>query len=66
MNYSKEEIGKTIKSYRNQNALTQEQLANKLGTNIEQIMRWERGKNLPNKFSLMVLIEKKILPPPTK
>lgn len=62
INYKKEVIGSAIKRYRVQNALTQEELARKLGVDTMQILRWENGYSAPNKLSTKVLKEFKVLP----
>ncbi|MBQ6171463.1 MAG: helix-turn-helix domain-containing protein [Clostridia bacterium] len=41
-------IGETIKRLRQQNGLTQEQLADKLGVSFQSISRWEGGTSYPD------------------
>lgn len=61
IDFKKDIIGKAIKRYRALNALTQEELARKLGIDTMQVLRWENGKTAPNKLSTRVLREFKIL-----
>ena len=42
------QIGKFIKSLREENNLTQEQLAEKLNVSNKFVSRWENGKTKPN------------------
>lgn len=50
-----ENIGKTLKEYREKKGLTQEQLANKLYVPRQNISRWELGKRQIDTQSLMKL-----------
>lgn len=49
---NQENIGRFISLSRRSKALTQEQLAEKLGVSINAVSKWERGLNLPD-VSLM-------------
>lgn len=65
MKYDKKFVAQAIRNYRLRNSYTQEELALKIGTSPNQIMRWETAKTLPNKMSSRVLVDLKILPPRT-
>ena len=41
-------IGKFIKKIRNENNLTQKDLADKLGVTYQAVSKWENGKNIPD------------------
>ena len=41
-------IGKAIRDARNQNALTQEELAKKLNVSTGLVSQWETGRRTPN------------------
>ena len=41
-------IGDTIKRLRQQNGLTQEKLAEKLGVSFQSVSRWEGGTSYPD------------------
>ena len=43
-----ENIGKFIKKIRNENNLTQKDLADKLGVTFQAVSKWENGKNIPD------------------
>ena len=43
-----ENIGKFIKKIRNENNLTQKDLADKLGVTYQAVSKWENGKNIPD------------------
>ncbi len=45
MNYS---IGTKIATLRRQKDITQEEMANAIGTSAQAISKWERGKNYPD------------------
>ena len=45
MNYS---IGTKIATLRKQKGITQEEMANAIGTSAQAISKWERGKNYPD------------------
>lgn len=45
MNYS---IGTKIATLRKQKDITQEEMANAIGTSAQAISKWERGKNYPD------------------
>lgn len=49
-----QKIGIFLKELRNENNVTQEQLADKLGVSHRSVSRWETGRNLPD---LDILIE---------
>lgn len=49
------QIGKFIKSLREENNLTQEQLAEKLNVSNKSVSRWENGKTMPD-LSLLDMI----------
>ncbi|WP_138268410.1 helix-turn-helix domain-containing protein [Anaerofustis stercorihominis] len=49
------QIGKFIKSLREEKNLTQEQLAEKLNVSNKSVSRWENGKTMPD-LSLLVMI----------
>ena len=51
---NQQKIGEFLRQLRNENALTQEQLAEQLGVSRRTISRWETGSNLPD---LSILIE---------
>jgi transcriptional regulator with XRE-family HTH domain len=46
-----------LRDIRLKNDLTQEQLAQKLGTDIKQISRWESGKYAPNLEALLQIAQ---------
>ncbi len=48
-------IGERIRTYRKENALSQEQLAEKLNVSRQAITKWESGKGLPDIENLLVL-----------
>lgn len=50
-----EKIGEFIKKLRQENQLTQKELADKLGVTYQAVSKWENGKNIPD-----ILILKKI------
>jgi len=54
-------LGKRIKLYRSLNNLTQDGLAKKLGCTVMQILRWENGKNKPNRISTQILEKEGII-----
>lgn len=54
---NQEQIGKFIKSLRESNHLTQEQLAEELGLTDKSISRWEHGKTMPDISLLCPLSE---------
>jgi transcriptional regulator with XRE-family HTH domain len=43
-----ERIGKFIKKLREENNLTQKELADKLGVTFQAVSKWENGKNVPD------------------
>ena len=43
-----EQIGKFIKELREENNLTQKELADKLGVTFQAVSKWENGKNVPD------------------
>ncbi len=43
-----EKIGKFIKKLREENNLTQKELADKLGVTFQAVSKWENGKNVPD------------------
>ena len=43
-----ERIGKFIKKIREENNLTQKELADKLGVTFQAVSKWENGKNVPD------------------
>ena len=43
-----EKIGKFIKQIREENHLTQKELADKLGVTFQAVSKWENGKNVPD------------------
>ena len=43
-----EKIGKFIKQIRQDNNLTQKDLADKLGVTYQAVSKWENGKNVPD------------------
>ena len=43
-----EKIGKLIKKIRQDNNLTQQELANKYGITYQAVSKWENGKNIPD------------------
>ena len=45
-------IGKFIKKIRDDNDLTQAELANKLGVTSQAVSKWENGKNIPDEYVL--------------
>lgn len=45
---NQEKIGKFISDCRKEKNLTQEQLAEKLGTSSKSVSRWENGKTMPD------------------
>ena len=45
---NQEKIGKFIKKIRQDNKLTQKELANKLGVTYQAVSKWENGKNVPD------------------
>ena len=51
------ELGKQIKKYRNEQALSQEELANKIYVTRQSISNWENDKNYPDVNSLVLLSE---------
>ena len=40
-------IGENIRKYRKQMEMTQEQLAERLGTSVQSVSRWETAATLP-------------------
>jgi DNA-binding transcriptional regulator YiaG len=54
-------IAGKIKAYRVIYKLTQEELAKKLDIPKLQIIRWESGKNMPNRWALKKLKEERII-----
>ena len=48
-------IGENIRFYRQQHALSQEELAEKMDTSRQTISSWENGKTYPNIQSLISL-----------
>ena len=50
-----ERIGKFIRQLRQENHLTQKQLAEQLGVTYQAVSKWENGKNIPD-----ILMLKKI------
>jgi transcriptional regulator with XRE-family HTH domain len=48
-----QKIGAFLKSLRNEQGFTQEELADKLNVTSRSISRWETGKNMPD-ISLLV------------
>lgn len=55
-------ISARVKLYRAQNQLTQTQLAERLGVQKLQVLRWENGQSQPNKTMVKFLQSKGILP----
>lgn len=55
------EIGRKIRDYREAHHLTQKELAKELGVAKMEVLRWENGKNDPNKTAVLKLKEKGIL-----
>lgn len=51
---NQQKIGTFLKKLRNEKALTQEQLAERLGVSRRTVSRWETGTNMPD---LDILIE---------
>ena len=43
-----ERIGQFIKKIRQDNKLTQKELADKLGVTYQAVSKWENGKNVPD------------------
>lgn len=41
-------MGKTLADLRKQKGVTQEEMANTIGTSAQAISKWERGKNYPD------------------
>lgn len=52
-----EKSGRFLKTLRNENKMTQEQLAEKLGVNARTVSRWETGRNTPDLDILIELAE---------
>ncbi len=52
---NQEKIGLFIKKLREENSLTQEELAKKVFHGRDAISKWERGKNLPDTETLLIL-----------
>ncbi len=48
-----EKIGRFLKQLRQENGLTQEQLAEQLGINARTVSRWETARTMPD-FALLV------------
>jgi len=48
-------IGTTIKKYRNQRDLTQEQLSEYLSVSVSAVLQWESGKTVPDVSTLLSL-----------
>ncbi len=48
-------IGTTIKKYRNQKDLTQEQLSEYLNVSVSAVSQWESGKTIPDVSTLLAL-----------
>lgn len=51
------ELGKQIKKYRQENELSQEELANRIYVSRQTISNWENDKNYPDVNSLLLLSE---------
>ena len=45
---NQEKIGQFIKKIREENKLTQKELADKLGVTFQAVSKWENGKNVPD------------------
>ena len=45
---NQEKIGQFIKKIRQDNKLTQKELADKLGVTYQAVSKWENGKNVPD------------------
>ena len=45
---NQEKIGQFIKKIREENKLTQKELADKLGVTYQAVSKWENGKNVPD------------------
>ncbi len=45
---NQEKIGQFIKQIREENHLTQKELANRLGVTFQAVSKWENGKNVPD------------------
>lgn len=52
-----EKIGKFIKEIRQNNNLTQKELADKLGVTYQAVSKWENGKNIPDIATLKLISE---------
>lgn len=50
-------LGMSISEARKQAALTQEQLAEKIGVTVQAVSKWENGHNLPDIENLMLIAE---------
>lgn len=50
-----ERIGKFIKKIRQDNQLTQKELADKLGVTYQAVSKWENGKNIPDIATLKLI-----------
>lgn len=59
----KQRIAKLIKTYRDLNGWTQEDLAKKLGKKQQHILEYEKGKYLPGTKNLMSFVKVLKIPP---
>lgn len=50
-------LSKRLKQVRTALGLTQEELAQRLGTNVTQVIRWERGRTLPSAETLFQIAQ---------
>ena len=51
-------ISQNIKTYRKQNNLTQQQLADRLGVTHQTVSNWENGRSMPNLDTLSDISKK--------
>ena len=54
---NQEKIGQFIKQIRQDNNLTQKDLADKLGVTYQAVSKWENGKNVPDIATLKEISE---------
>lgn len=60
--FTKQQIGEAIKSFRRRHGYSQQELADKIGISNIQIMRWENAKTMPSLLAIKALRDLKILP----
>lgn len=58
---TKAAVSRALLDYRGKNHFSQEALAYKLEVSPMQVLRWEKKKTMPNRLSLKLLCELKIL-----